>query len=492
MKLHYDLDFINVGEQWPAEADKCRLNMYAFAREQFELVPENLVREIVPEGLLRFGDYDSFIHTCKLLGYPRLLTLKTTDMLIGQPPIIAAQNKDEITEKIKDLRAACQLNSVFKQMLIDYSRFGVGLLRIFKDQKGRPRITAWNPCDWVPVFYPDGTNRIHYNVIGWTHKQRLTLQIHDTSNGAYEERYYDVDTVGRIIAFAGSKWYNRNSGKQLLYSIINTPTTTNPLGTNDYEIINGLLQKAIQRLQAILRVLDEHADPSLIGPHTLLSKTEGGETVFRTSRYYAIGNEEQRPEYLVWEANLDSSFKAFNELCKQIFVLSEMGEAFLGSSEGVGNVVSGTAMRMKMISPLEKARRISNEMTEPFKAIISTMLSLQGDEVEAKDINIAWRDSLPKDPREVAELARLEAGSTAIKPLIDAIMDNYELDLETAQNYVDGILEFQRKQAEIGAPKMEDGREHGATGSTDIRKKGSPKDPASSENRGDDENAKVE
>ena len=75
----------------------------------------------------------------------------------------------------------------------------------------------------------------------------------------------------------------------------------------------------------------------MMGPHThCKNPQEDGETVFRTSRYYAIGNDEQRPEYLVWEANLDSSFKAFEELCKQIFVLSEMGEAFLGSSAGVG------------------------------------------------------------------------------------------------------------------------------------------------------------
>ena len=109
-------------------------------------------------------------------------------------------------------------------------------------------------------------------------------------------------------------------------------------------------------------------------------------------------------------------------------------------------------------------------MTEPLKAIMSTLLSLQGDQIDDKDINIAWRDSLPKDPREVAELARLEAGSNAIKPLVNAIMDNYDLDLTTAQQYVDAILEFQRQQAEMGAPE-EDGREHGATGSTDTARR---------------------
>ena len=498
---HYNLDFLNSNEHWPPRSDNSRLDMYKFAREQFELTPEDMVRRIVPEGLLRFGEYKDFVGATKLLGYPRLLTLKTVDMVIGQPPLISAQNDDEKTEQIKKLRASSQLNTAFKQCLIDYSRFGVFLLRIFKDEKGKAKVTAWNPQEWVPVFYPDGTNRIHYNVIGWWQdKITLKIQIHDTSDGSYEEREYLTDGVSTLLQLKSSKRFNKNSGKQLLFAITNTPTTTNPLGTGDYEIINGLLQKAIQRLQAILRVLDEHADPSMTGPHSLLDKDENGELVFRSSRYYAVGDEEQRPQYLVWDANLDSSFKAFEELCKQIYILSEMGEAFLGAPGGTGNVVSGTAMRFKMISPLEKARRITNDLTEPLKEIISSILSIEKVDIDPQEVSIAWRDSLPKDPREVAELTRLEAGSTAVKPLIHAIMDNYDMDYESAEHYVEGILEYQKEQATISSigksaktdpATGEDGRSHGPSSSIDIRKKGSMQDPASSENRGDDQNAKL-
>lgn len=495
--MHYDLNFLLPGNCWPAKEDKDRLDVYNFAREQFELTPEDQVRSIVPDGLLRFGEYREFVHCTKLLGYPRLLTLKTVDMIMGQPPLIVAQADESKTERIREIRGTCQLNNALKLALIDYSRFGVALLRIFKGAKGKAAITAWNPNDWTPVFYDDGTNRIHYNVIGWFHGKnntKLTLQIHNTENGSYEERVCSVDSTGQINSIDSSKVYNKTSGKQLLFAIVNTPTTTNPLGTNDYEIINGLLQKAIQRLQAILRVLDEHADPSMTGPHSMLTRADNGELVFKTSKYYAVGNDEQKPEYLVWEANLESSFKAFEELCKQIFLLSEMGEAFLGSSSGVGNVVSGTAMRFKMISPLEKARRINNEMTEPLKQIVSTLLSIEHETLDPKDVSITWRDSLPKDPREVAELARLESGSIAVKPLINAIMDNYDLDLESAQAYVDKIKEAQQeleRQADADLKKStseEDGRSHGTQGSTDIRKKGSSMDPASSENRGDDQN----
>ena len=493
-KLHYDLDFLNIEGVWMPKEDAKRLEAYRFAQEQFELTPEDMLYKLFPSGMLDLRSYGDFVHSTRLLGYPRLLTLKTVDMILGQPPLISAQAQDKATEKIKDLRAFSQFNAILKQALTDYSRFGVCLLRIYLNEKGVAKLAAWNPNEWVPVFYDDGTNRIHYNVIGWRSGKKLTLQIHNTEDGSYEHRECVIDDYNVINEIKSSKKYNTSSGKQLLYAIVNTPTTTNPLGTGDYEIINGLLQKAIQRLQAILRVLDEHADPSMTGAHTLLSRSDNGELVFKTSKFYAVGNDEQKPEYIVWNANLESSFKAFDELCKQIFVLSEMGEAFLGLPGAGGNVVSGTAMRYKMLSPLEKARRITNEITEPIKNVISTMLSLSGEKIEAKDINVAWRDSLPKDPREVAELAKLESGSLSIKPLLHAIMDNFDLDQESAQKYVEQIITDQEVFAGFNKKAVVDnvdGRSDTARALIDSRIKGSQSDPASSENKGDDERAKL-
>lgn len=487
-RLHYDLSFLNIGEPWKPKGDTRRLESYRFSQEQFELTPEDMVKKLLPDGMLSLNDYSDFTNATKLMAYPRLLTLKTVDMVMGQPPNITAQNDDKMSEMIRDIRNSSKLNEAFKQALIDYSRFGVLLLRVFKREDGRAGITAWDPSEWIPVFYPDGTNRIHYNVIGWVIDSKLTVQIHDTEDGSYTEKVFQLNTSNLISKLLSTKKYNKGTKHRLLYAVTNTPTTTNPLGTNDYEIINGLLQKAIARLCAILRVLDEHADPSMTGPHTLLSRSESGETVFRTSKYYAVGNEEQKPEYLVWEANLESSFRAFEELCKQIYILSEMGEAFLGAPGGTGNVVSGTAMRFKMISPLAKARRITNDLAGPLQEIVSALLSIEGVKIDALNINIAWKDSLPKDPRELAELTRLEAGSVAVKPLKNALIDNYELDKETAESYVETILEFlERQHAEAADPATgEDGRSHGPTAGVDTRKKGSAMDPASSENRGED------
>lgn len=452
-KLHYDLSFIDVGGKWKPAEDSTRFNYYEFARQEFELTPENMMKQIWPKGILDLKDYSDFCNFIAILGYPRLMTLKTADMVIGEAPVITANAKDKVSEIIKDLRNRSQLDSNFKQGVIDYSRFGVLLVKVFKDDNGKAALTAWDPNEWVPVFYQDGTRRIHYNVIGWYEDDsHLRLQIHDTSDGSYEERYCKTNdgTIKRIIS---SKKYNKKTGKKLLFAIPNTPTTTNPMGTNDYVIINGLLQKAIERLYAILRVLDEHADPSMTGPSSLLEKSDSGEMVFRTSKYYAVQPEEKEPKYLVWDANLDSSFKAFDLLCEQIYALSEMGSAFLGATKGTGNVVSGTAMRFKMISPLEKARRITNDLTQPLREIVASMLAIEGEIIDAKDLNIFWKDSLPKDPKELVDLTKAETGVKSIKPLLHAIMDNFGYDEDTAKHFIEEILKEQKQFNEVGATK---------------------------------------
>lgn len=487
--VHHDLDFLKPGEYWRPKKDYWRFTRYEYNRVQFESLYEEIMEQmqVFPTGMLIFGErYDRFAELTRILNYPRLMTMKTVDMVMGEPPVMSIQSKDNLVDKVRDIRSCSGFNAALMQGLIDYSRYGAALLRVFKDEKGRAKITAWDPQEWVPVFYDDGTNRIHYNVLGWIiGEDRLKIQIHNTEDGSYEERLYEYRindcVIGNLIE---TNKYN-STGNKLFYAIINTPTTSNPVGCDDYIVINALLQKAIERLMAILRVLDEHADPSMTGPHTLLSKAESGELVFKTSKYYAVGDTEKEPKYLVWDANLDSSFKAFQLLIDQIYILSEMGPAFIGATSSTGNVISGTAMRYKMISPLEKARRIQNAWTEPLKELFSSILKIDGVDAGPDVVNIDWKDPLPKDPREVAELAKLESGSAAIKPLKNAIMDNYNLDDVTAQKYIDEIINTLSRFKEVsGTLKDAEQDPNRASGSSlnDQRKKGSSADPTSDEN----------
>ena len=120
-KLHYDLDFLEPGKTWKPKEDTRRMEKYEFAREEFELTPEDMVEKIFPAGLLSLKDWNDFAHSIKLLGYPRLLTLKTADMVIGEPPLIIAQadTSKEMTETIREIRNGSQFDYHMKQALFD-------------------------------------------------------------------------------------------------------------------------------------------------------------------------------------------------------------------------------------------------------------------------------------------------------------------------------------------------------------------------------------
>ena len=233
----------------------------------------------------------------------------------------------------------------------------------------------------------------------------------------------------------------------LVQIVTNLASSSNPYGTSDYKVINELVIKATERMKQILNILDVHSDPSLVGPVSLLEKDDNGELVFRTRTFYGISPGEEIPKYLTWDGKLDSAFKGLETILQQIYILSEMGEAFLGNSQGSGQAVSATAMRYKMVAPLEKARRVSNGFTVPVKKIISTLLFLDNDSslVDFKDISVIWEDSLPKDPREQAELSRLQTGAPQILSMKHVLMETYDMSSEEAEKMIKAIEEDQQR-----------------------------------------------
>jgi hypothetical protein len=184
---------------------------------------------------------------------------------------------------------------------------------------------------------------------------------------------------------------------------------------------------------------------------------------------------------MTWDGQLDAAFKALEELMNQIFIMSEMGEAFLGNTRGAGQAVSGTAMRYKMVSPLEKARRVSNSFTLPLKKLMSGLIRIEsGKEMRYQDINIIWEDSLPKDPREVAELTRLQTGAPQILPLKHALMENYDMDTVDAEHYIDEIKKDQETWSKLrvtNAGESRPGEAGNPAAPPNPNKKGSPNEP---------------
>ena len=154
----------------------------------------------------------------------------------------------------------------------------------------------------------------------------------------------------------------------------------------------------------------------------------------------------------------------------------------LGNTKGSGQAVSGTAMRYKMISPLEKARRVCNAFTLPIKKLMASLIQIEtGEKLRYQDINVTWEDSLPKDPRETAELTRLQTGAPQIIPLKHALMENYDMDTVDAEHYIEEIENDQEmwstvKQSAAQSNSSTAGTDSG-TGNARPGEKGNPAAP---------------
>lgn len=500
----YDLSWLNDGEQFPPETEVNRINAYDRYAKLFDIAPFEEFEEIADRLIVNF---DAYFDIPLLLGFQRLSTIKLSDMVIGAPPSITVNDNDSMTDVISDIRDQTDFDSKLYLALIDYSRYGVAVFRLFNDDEvveDRGNFAVWNPCEWFPILKKDGTKRIDKHVIAWRVNMGsdlnpdwyLKVQIHPITGGSYESREYQMDPSGQYVSkLISHKITSTGDMPCLVQHISNLPSTTNVYGTSDYKIMNELVFKATERMRQILHILDKHADPSMTGPATMLQTNPNtGELEFKTSQFYAVSPGEEHPEYMTWDGQLEAAFKALEQLLNLIYVMSEMGEAMMGKTDGTGQAISGTAMRYKMVAPLEKARRVSNSFTLPLKKLMATLAQIStGKAMRYQDINVIWEDSLPKDPREIAELTRLQTGAPQILPLRHALMENYDMDSADATHYIDEIKADQEMWGELSAKESEPrpGEVGNPSAPPNPNKKGSEKTPhktgtASSENQRED------
>lgn len=486
----YGLDWLNADTSFPPECESDRLATYKWYAGLFDINPFESFGNYANRLIVNFDEY---FRMPLLLGYQRLQTIKLADMVLGSPPSITVNDDDEMTDLISDIRDQTNFDQQLYTALIDYSRFGATILRPFNDDMSEGAAFAvWSPKEWFPILKKDGTKRIEEHVLAWRVNYGtdihpdwfLQIQRHPVQGGRYYETTYRMDGAGCCVKDELVTKEIVTNLPCLVQPVVNLPSTTNVYGTSDYKIINELVCKATDRMRQILHILDKHADPSMTGPVSMLEKNEDtGRLEFKAAQFYAVSPGEEHPEYMTWDGQLTAAFQALEVLFNQIYIMSEMGEALMGNSKGNGQAVSGTAMRYKMVSPLEKARRVANSFTLPIKKLVATLIQIQtGKQLRYQDINVTWEDSLPKDPRETAELTRLQTGAAQIIPLKHALMENYDMDTVDAEHYIEEIEKDQEMWLKFTSNKtnMRDGNGDNPAVGPNPLEKGSINEPTKS------------
>ena len=502
----YNLNWLQPGKLFPPEKEKERLqryrdNEFIFSNDVWGL-NDNVYNEAARRITRVIGNFESFISFPVLFNFQKLISLKTADLVAGEFPTITC-GSDEGNEAINEARSLTDFDNNLYATVLDLSRFGDAIWRKYKDgDTGKYTYCNWKPSEWFPIVSTDGTYRIDKHCLVWPviidedrREYELHAQIHEKGKYTFKRFKFSTASIkpSQLLEAAGT------IGECLETKVVPTGLKDNAVvhlrpykvtgtvyGDDDFTPINSIITELMVRIAQISNILDKHADPSLTGPASLLEvDEETGELYFKKGKFYAVNEGETKPEYLTWDGQLDSSFKQCEFLINQLYVLCEMGAALLGANDGGSQAVSGNALRLKMVNPLAKVRRISNNLSKPVKELFVTLVSKGYDTaVEFKDLSVKWKDGLPNDPREQTELIKLLTGESTIMPLQNALIQYMNLSPAETKSWIEKIAEAKSKQPE---PEDPDAPETGVDGEVspsasdlDIKSgEGDPKGPGS-------------
>lgn len=463
----FDLRWLEPGEVFPPQEELARLRRYhqnatlfngnhftdplLRSRDEYPSTPISLYMTCAERISKVIGNFDEVVSFPTLLNYQRLMSLKMADLVCGEYPNITGATPQQ-TDEITNSRDYTDFDSKLFSTVLDISRFGDALWKMFIDDSGEKTFTCWSPTQWFPIIAQDGTMSILQHCLCWRENTSLDelnpnwllhVHIHDNRPGAsgnIDQRVYqmysDGITIGQMlsreIVFSGFDACPVIHLKA--YSVTNTV-----YGYDDYMQIDSVLAEIMARLGQISAILDKHADPNITGPVSMLEQSpKTGEWYLKSGKFFAVSPGEDQPQYMTWDGQLSAAFQQLEFLVNQLYIISEMGSALLGAADAGSQAISGTAMRFKMVNPLAKARRVSNALTRPVKQLLS---QLSNESITFRNVSVFWADGLPDDPRENVEIAKLATGETKMMPLEYAIMEYFNRSYEEAKDWVEKIKE---------------------------------------------------
>jgi len=448
-----NLDWLGVGGNFPPVSEMERLEKYEKNRDLFNGEHRRAYAEIYKKIKKNLYNFEWFFDSPTVLNYQRVITLKMADLICGECPQLMAL-KNENGEIIMNLANKISLQKVLYEIVIDISRFGNSVIKVFLNSDGLPSVTVIPPSYWFCVTDDYDKKIIKKHVIAYVHKYsenrdfaELLVEIHE--KGFYSLRTYEYNVKDKKI---GHLVYEENEIPTGLddFSIINftnITTSDSVYGYDDYMPVNSLVSNISERIAQINRILDKHAQPTMTGPASALEKDErSGKWFLPLGNFFKRQSAEDPPlEYVTWHSELENAFKFIEILLNQLFILSEMGTAVFDSGSllsGASRVESGVAMRLKMTSPLIKSRRIISQIDLDVKKMLSLLAKLDGFDISVNEIGIIWKDGLPNDDKLNAEIVNIRTGGKPTMSQIEAIM---ALD---GKNFVQASESFRQIKAD--------------------------------------------
>ncbi len=397
-----NLNWLGSGGAYPPASEKKRIERYKLHEQLFLSEHSNALKEHFHEIARKTRKKNYDVDT--VINYQQLLSKKTADFVCGEPPTLETEQD---TDKLDKLLEYQRFDTRLYEAFIDVSRYGNAILKIVGKN-----ITAVSPQYWFPIVDKSDLKTITQHVIAYPitpdDKGKMTelyVEIHDI--GRIEQRTYSYDSDKSEIGTLLDSKVEQTTLKDFAVQVLTNVTHSGSVyGVDDYALINSIVAKIMWRLHCIDNVLDKHSEPSLSGPGISRSWDEEFKTYYINLGNYFVRDDTSVPDlkYITWDGNLDSAYKEIDTLLTQLYTLSEMGQAFMEGGGG-GSADSGTALKLRMVSPRIKAERLKSINTATVKSTLSILAHANGIPIDPHNLQITWNDGLPDD--EVEETNRL-------------------------------------------------------------------------------------
>jgi hypothetical protein len=395
-----------------------------------------------------------------------MISKLSADMLFEEFPKITMPDQDEFIDALIESN---NLKTQFYESALENSYRGDAVFRIRGEEK-QVIIEDLNPSIYFPEYDENNVRRepkahnLAWRVgLGGTNptsgKQRQGMFMEKHLKGSIKYHLYEIDGAGNVLGEITpiESYYPEikpteatNIKDFLVVHIPNFRVNSRFFGISDYKDLTSLFAAIENRVTKVDNILDKHGDPILAVPEGVLDE-EGNvnRKSFGVIEVPTDGGSGQKPEYIVWDANLDSAFKEIDKLVEFLFMTSETSSAAFGLDKN-GAAESGRALKYKLLRTIAKKHRKELYYDCGLKRLFKNACefakanSFMAGEVawkgEVGKVQIEWQDGIINDALETLEVEEKKQ-SMGITSDVDIIMRTEGISKKEAEAKVKLIQE---------------------------------------------------
>jgi hypothetical protein len=448
--------------KYPPDAEKARINNYELYEKVF------LGDHVEAFNIKTQGQYKKELENLRYVAvnFGGMISKLSADMLFEEFPRISAGDNDDF---VHELIHKNQLQTQFYESALENSFRGDAVFRIRAKDK-QAIIEDINPAIYYPEYDEWNVRKeptahvLAWKVkIGEGEKGKAKYGVFEERHlkGSIEHKLYEFEDGGDLGAELNVTEYMEDvkpvekTGIDdfLVVHIPNYRINSMFFGISDYKDLMQLMFAINNRITKVDNILDKHGDPILAVPEGVLDE-EGkvSRTSFGVIEVPTSESAGAKPEYIVWDAKLESAFSEIEKLIEFLFMTSETAPASLGLDKD-GQAESGRALKYKLLRTIAKKHRKELYFDYGIKKLLNTaqefatVNKLKAGDVtpkKAEKVEIEWQDGIINDAKETLEIEqmKLDNGLTTTK---EAIQRLEGIDEKNAEEKVKKIEEEQKK-----------------------------------------------